>query len=113
MAEGFLERRREPRVPMRDDFKVGLPVGLTVRLMDISAKGLLFFSPQKLKVGQKARLRTTLGADPFNVDLEVRRVSDAGASGGTRGGYRVGAVFSVIDEASARSVRHFLSGDFQ
>jgi c-di-GMP-binding flagellar brake protein YcgR len=108
MSDAVLERRREPRVPMKDDERVGLPIGLTVRLVDISAGGILLLSPQKLRPGQKARLRTTLGADPFNVDLEVRRVSDA-----ARGSYRIGAVFTGMDEASGRSARHFLSGDFQ
>ena len=113
MSDAFLERRREPRVPMKDDERIGVPVGLTVRLVDISAGGVLLFSPQKLRLGQKARLRTTLGADPFNVDIEVRRVADGGPSGAARGGYRIGAVFSGVDEASSRSVRHFLSGDSQ
>lgn len=113
MPDAILERRREMRVPMKEDERIGLPAGLTVRLVDISAGGILLFSPQKLHVGQKARLRTTLGADPFNVDLEVRRVADAGPSAAGRGGYRVGAVFTEMDEASGRSVRHFLSGDFQ
>jgi c-di-GMP-binding flagellar brake protein YcgR len=113
MSDAILERRRELRVPMKDDERIGVPVGLTVRLVDISAGGVLLFSPQKLRLGQKARLRTTLGADPFNVDIEVRRIGDAGSAGAGRGGYRIGAVFSGVDDASSRSVRHFLSGDFQ
>jgi c-di-GMP-binding flagellar brake protein YcgR len=113
MSDAFLERRRELRVPMKDDERVGVPVGLTVRLMDISAGGVLLFSPQELRLGQKARLRTTLGADPFSVDVEVRRIADSGSSGAAHGGYRIGAVFTGVDEASRRSVRHFLSGEFQ
>jgi len=113
MSDAFLERRREPRVPMKDGERVGQPTGLTVRLMDISADGVLLFSPQKLHVGQKARLRTTLGADPFNAELEVRRVADAGSATVGRGGYRIGAVFTGMDEMSGRSMRYFLTGDFQ
>ena len=113
MSEAFLERRRAPRVPMKDDETVGLPTGLTVRLVDISTGGVLLFSSQQLQVGQKARLRTTLGAEPFNVDLEVRRVADAGPSGVARSGYRIGAVFTGLDEAAGRSMRRFLSGDPQ
>ncbi len=113
MSEAFLERRRAPRVPMKDDTTVGLPMGLTVRLVDISAVGVLLVSPQKLRVGQKARLRTTLGADPFNVDLEVRRVADVGSSGIARGGFQIGAVFTGLDEGTGRSMRRFLNGDLQ
>lgn len=113
MPDAILERRREMRVPMKDDERIGVPVGLTVRLVDISAGGVLLFSPQALRLGQKAHLRTTLGADPFTVDIEVRRIADAGAAGAVRGGFRVGAVFTGVDDASRRSVRHFLSGEFQ
>ena len=113
MPEALLERRREPRVPMKDDDTVGLPAGLTVRLVDISTGGVLLSSPQRLQVGQKARLRTSLGPEPFNVDLEVRRVAAAGVSGGARGGYRIGAVFTGVDEAAGRSIKRFLDGSFQ
>ena len=113
MSDAFLERRREMRVPMKDDERIGVPTGLTVRLVDISAGGVLLFSPQELRLGQKARLRTTLGADPFNVDIEVRRVADAGAAGAARGGYRVGAVFTGVDEARSAACATSLSGELQ
>jgi len=113
MAEAFLERRREPRVPMMDGLEVGLPTALTVRLVDISAGGVLLSTSQKMSIGQRARLHTTLGADPFNVEVEVRRVVDGSLEGDNRGRYRVGAVFTTLDEVSSRSVNHFLSGDSQ
>jgi hypothetical protein len=113
MSEAFLERRREPRVPMNGSQTVDLPTALTVRLVDISAAGVLLSSPQKLSVGQRARLRTMLGSDPLNADIEVRRVAEGGLESGTRGGFRIGAVFTGMDAASSRSVRHFLSGDVQ
>jgi hypothetical protein len=112
MSEAFLERRREPRVPMGDDQKVGLPMALTVRLVDISAGGVLLASSQKMSIGQRARLHTTLGADPFNAEVEVRRVAD-GLEGNGRGRYRIGAVFMALDDVSSRCVNHFLSGDIQ
>jgi hypothetical protein len=113
MSEAILERRREPRVPMRDDLKVGLPLALTVRLVDISTGGVLLSSSQKMAIGQRARLHTTLGADPLNVEVEVRRLSDGSFEGNGRGRYRIGAVFTALDEVASRSVNHFLSGDFQ
>jgi hypothetical protein len=111
--EAYIERRREPRVPMRDDQKVGLPMALSVRLVDISAAGVLLSSSQKMNVGQRARLRTTLGSDPFNAEIEVRRVAEGTLDGNARGRFRVGAVFTSLDEAAKRSVNHFLSGDIQ
>ena len=111
--QAYLERRRDPRVPMKDDQKVGLPMALTVRLVDISASGVLLSSSQKMNVGQRARLRATLGADPFNAEIEVRRVAEGGTDGNGRGRYRVGAVFTSMDEAATRSVTHFLSGEVQ
>ncbi len=111
MSEAFLERRRAPRVQIPGDRQVGVPVALTVRLMDISASGVLLSSSQKMVVGQRARLHTTLGSEPLNVEVEVRRVGEAEANGAGRGRYRIGAVFHGMDEAGGRSVRHFLQGD--
>ncbi len=113
MSEAFLERRCEARVPMNGSHTVDVPSALTVRLVDISTAGVLISSPQRLRVGQKARLRTMLGNDPLNADIEVRRVAESGVETGTRGGFRIGAVFTGMDAASSRSVRHFLSGDVQ
>jgi c-di-GMP-binding flagellar brake protein YcgR len=111
--EAYIERRRDPRVPMEGDQKVGLPVALTVRLVDISAGGVLLSSSQKMNIGQRAKLRTTLGSDPFHAEIEVRRVVEGVMEGSGRGGFRVGAVFTSLDEAARRSVTHFLSGGIQ
>jgi hypothetical protein len=111
MSEAFLERRREPRVPVTDDQRVGIPLAATVRLMDISASGVLISSSQRLTVGQRARLHTTLGSDPFNAEVEVCRVAEAGRDGSGRGSYRIGASFTRLDEAATRSMNHFLSGE--
>jgi hypothetical protein len=113
MSHAMLERRREPRVPMADNQQVGLPMALTVRLVDISAGGVLLTSSQKMSIGQRARLHTSLGSEPLNVEVEVRRVAEGGMEGNGRGRYRIGAVFTALDEASKRSVHHFLSGDVQ
>jgi hypothetical protein len=112
MTEAILERRREPRIPMRADDSAGLPLGLTVRLVDISTSGVLLASPQALELGQRARLSTTLGTGSVNVNIEVRRVSPGGDPG-RAGGYRIGASFVDPDGASARSVSQFLTGATQ
>ena len=113
MSHAMLERRREPRVSMADNHQVGLPMALTVRLVDISAGGVLLSSSQKMRIGPRARLHTTLGTDPFNAEVEVRRVAEGGMEGNGRGRYRIGAVFTALDDVSKRSVHHFLSGDTQ
>jgi hypothetical protein len=109
MAEPFLERRREPRVPVSGDLMIGVPVAITVRFVDISAGGVLISSPQKMAVGQRARLHTTLGAEPFSAEVEVRRIAD-GVQDADRGRFRIGASFTGLDVTAARSVQHFLSG---
>jgi c-di-GMP-binding flagellar brake protein YcgR len=113
MSHAMLERRRAPRVSMADDQQVGLPMALTVRLVDISAGGVLLSSSQRLGIGQRARLHTTLGAEPFNAEVEVRRVAEGSHEGNGRGRFRIGAVFTALDDVSRRSVHHFLSGDLQ
>ncbi len=113
MAEAFLERRRVPRVPLAPDHRVGVPLSVTVRLVDISTGGVLISSTQKLAIGQRARLHTTLGGQPFNVEVEVRRVADGGTEGNGNGHYRLGAVFTALDETARRSMHQFLSADVQ
>jgi hypothetical protein len=113
MSHATLERRREPRVPMSDRLQVGLPMALTVRLVDISTGGVLLSSSQRMQIGQRARLHTTLGSDPFSAEVEVRRVAEGGQEGNGRGRYRIGAVFTALDEVSKRNMHHFLSGDVQ
>jgi len=111
MSDAFLERRRSPRVPMHQGIQVGVPMALTVRLVDISASGVLLSSPQKMLIGQRARLQLTLSGEPLNVEVEVRRVSDGGNEALGRNRYRLGAVFVTPDDSARRSVQHFLRDD--
>ena len=76
MTEAFLERRRAPRVAVAQGTRVAVPTALTVRLLDISANGVLISSPQRMDVGQRARLQVTLGGEPLNVEVEVRRIAE-------------------------------------
>ena len=87
-----------------------MPTALTVRLVDISASGVLISSPQKMDVGQRARLQVTLGGEPLNVEVEVRRVAEGTQEVG-RQRYRMGATFVAPDEYARRSVQHFLRAD--
>ncbi len=111
MADAFLERRRTPRVPVAGDRHLAFPQALTVRVVDISNSGVLLVVPQKLAVGQRARLKASLGREALSVEVEVRRVVDGFLEGSGRGRYRVGAVFVQPDEAARRSVQQFLRDD--
>jgi hypothetical protein len=110
MTEAMLERRRTPRVAVSGT-QIGVPMALAVRLVDISASGVLISSPQRMKVGQRARLQLTLSGEPLNVEVEVRRVADTGTEGFGGSHYRLGAVFVDEDQYARRSVQHFLRDD--
>lgn len=110
MTEAVLERRRTPRVAMGPGAGMGMALPVSVQLMDISASGVLISSPQKMEVGQRGRLQLTLGGQPLNVEVEVRRVVEGKEALG-RSRYRLGASFVVPDEAARRSVEHFLRAD--
>jgi hypothetical protein len=110
MTEALLERRRAPRVAVTPGTELGMPVPLTVRLMDISASGVLISSPQLMRVGQRARLQLTLGGEPVNVEVEIKRIIESREVIG-RNRYRLGAAFVKPDEYARRSVEHFLRAD--
>ncbi len=110
MTEAFLERRRAPRVAVAQGTRVAVPTALTVRLLDISANGVLISAPQRMDVGQRARLQVTLGGEPLNVEVEVRRIAEGTQEVG-RQRYRLGATFVSPDEYARRSVQHFLRAD--
>lgn len=108
--EATLERRRMPRVAMGPGAELGMATPLAVRLVDISANGVLISSPQKVKVGQRARLQLTLGGEPLSVEVEVRRVVDGQETSG-RNRYRLGMAFVAPGPEARRSVERFLRTD--
>ncbi len=110
MTEAILDRRRTPRVAVGPAMELSVPVPLTVRVVDISAGGVLLSSSQRMNVGQRARLQLTLGGEPLSVEVEVRRVSEGHEALG-RNRYRLGATFVSPDEYARRSVEHFLRAD--
>ncbi len=99
------DRRRSPRVAPRTTSEIEWPTWSTVALMDISTTGVLFTSPVALAVGEKGQIRMRLGDRTFNADVEVRRGQ---AQGTKHPGYRIGAAFSFLDEASRMALEDFL-----
>ncbi len=106
MSESFVERRREPRVTVSDALRSDRPVAVSVRLIDIGLSGVLMASSLPFQVGQFARLSARLGDRAIETDIEIRRVS---ARRDDKGGYRVGARFVSLDDATRRTMQQFLA----
>jgi hypothetical protein len=100
---GMEERRRSPRVPITEGLAV-LPVGLTVRVMDISVNGVLLETSRALQRGSRASLRLNMGGTPFATEIEIQRVS---AEGEGAGRYHLGATFLRISEADRQIIDRF------
>lgn len=106
MREGFLERRNGPRVGVgAGGPSVALPAGASVQILDISQTGVLLASPHRLDVGQRAQLRTRLGAEPLTLQVEICRVMNGTGATDT---YRLGARFVHLDEESQRKIERLL-----
>ena len=99
------ERRRTPRVMPKDRAEINRPTWTTVELVDISASGVLFFGADSMAIGQKGQLRMRLGDNAFAGQIEVRRVNIQTTPSK---GYRIGAVFSALDEASRETLEQFI-----
>ena len=73
MAE-FVERRHSPRVVRPSEpCRVLLNVHSSARIVDVSESGMLLASSVGIPVGSRARLRTMLGTDQFETEVEVRQ----------------------------------------
>ena len=99
------ERRRSPRIALRDE-SVVLPVSVTVRVMDISANGVLLQSSRALESGTRASLRLNMGGTPFAAEIEIQRVSATSASGAA---YQLGATFVAISQEHQQLIERFTS----
>jgi c-di-GMP-binding flagellar brake protein YcgR len=83
------ERRRHPRHEIVGGEMAIVPLAISVRLLEISAGGVLLQSNQVAKVGSRGRLTLTLEGQPFSTEVEVRRVS----TGVDNIGLRIGVMF--------------------
>jgi hypothetical protein len=98
------ERRRFPRRPVEED-AASVPVMQQVRIMDISADGVLLSSARPLEVGTRGSLRLSLGGNPFTAEIQVQRVmSDSGLAPG----YSVGAQFVAISADHRQLIQQFI-----
>lgn len=106
MASLFRERRKTARVTVPPGVRLERLLIVTVRVLDISAKGVMMASGQPLTVGQIAKLRMKLAYQPIEANIEVWRVVPA--DGPTRS-YRIAARFVGLDEATSRIVKQFVA----
>ena len=81
----------------------------TVQLLDISMSGALLASPQHLGVGRRAALRTTLGGEPFDVEIQVQHVSPDVKSVHEPTRFQLGVMFVSHDDPSLRCIQRFLN----
>jgi len=111
MPESFEERRRTPRATVAGGHALQMPLSTTVQLVDISLGGALLSSPQGAEPGKRATLRTKLGGEPVQAQVEICRVSPERAGELVQGRYRVGVRFVTLSEAARRTIQRFLRAD--
>ena len=98
------ERRRFPRRPVEGEF-ARVPVSQQVRIIDISAGGVLIESARPLDVGTQGALRLNLAGAPFGADIIVRRVSNDYSGSGP---FRIGAKFVTLSADNRQLIERFV-----
>jgi hypothetical protein len=108
MDNGFIERRRSPRVSVTSGNVLVRPVSMAVRLLDLSSEGLLMSCPDPLRLGATTKVIARLAGRSLDAEIDVRHVS-------TRwdqriGGYRVGGRFLSLGPQARLAIERLLSG---
>ena len=99
------ERRRFPRRPVKGD-SARVPVVQQVRIVDISAAGVLLYSARALEVGTRASLRLSLDGKPFVAEIQVQRVI---SNPGDASGCSVGAKFIAVSAEDRQLIERFMT----
>ncbi len=108
MDNGFVERRRSPRVAMDPGATLIRPVSMAVRLLDLSNEGVQLSCPDPLSPVALPRIVARLGNRQLDVELDVRHVSDQWDA--RVGGYRVGGRFVSPGPQARQAVDGLLGG---
>ena len=108
MENGFIERRRSPRVAIASGAVVVRPVSMAVRLLDLSSEGVLLSCPDPIGPGAVPRVIARLGERPLDAELDVRHVSKQWDP--RAGGYRVGGRFLSLAPQARQAVDQLLGG---
>ena len=108
MDNGFVERRRAPRVQMGRDATFVRPVSMAVKLLDLSSDGVLLSCPDPISPGALPRVVARLGNRPLDAEFDVRHVSSRWDP--RVGGYRVGGRFVALGPQARQAVDGLLVG---
>jgi hypothetical protein len=87
------ERRRTERFVLQPEGSLGIPVSMSVRILDISVAGVLLQSNREMTIGQRGALRLAISGQDLTTEVAVTRVSSAT---GADSGYRIGASFTSM-----------------
>jgi hypothetical protein len=102
--DGVHDRRRTRRLTVDARFDCRFELRARVRLLDISASGVLLASDATLPVESAAQLKAVLATARFSPNLKVRRIAPLPRNEGTH----LGTVFADMDAESQRSLDAFL-----
>jgi hypothetical protein len=108
MATSAAERRRAPRVPVREAGRCELRFWSTVRVIDISQFGILLEAGRPIDVAEQAEFRVALDGEPFASTIEVRRQQSDGHPRRDTPFVKLGAEFARLDERGRRALERFL-----
>ena len=78
----------------------------SVRILDLSANGVLLQAQGAVGVRSKALLRLSVGGSPFAAEIEVTRV---GLAPQLSDGYRIAAQFLAITPKHRQLIERFIS----
>ncbi len=98
-----IERRRSPRVVLRDPAECSIPLRTRVKLLEISLTGALVTTDLPLAPGASGQLRFALAGALCTASVTVRRCVR-----GSGGAVEVGAMFTSMDDATRRHLEGFL-----
>ena len=78
----------------------------SVRILEVSATGVLLQAQDAVGVRSKALLRLSVGGSPFAAEIEVMRV---GPSSRPSEGYRIAAQFLAITPRHRQLIERFIT----
>ena len=108
MDNGFIERRRSPRVPLTSGTVFVRPVSVAVRLLDLSSEGLLMSCPDPLRLGATSKVMARLAGRSLDAEIDIRHVSSRWDQ--RIGGYRVGGRFLSLGPQARLAIEGLLGG---
>jgi hypothetical protein len=99
------ERRRSPR-QIVEGHSMAVHSAESVRILELSASGVLLQAQDAVGVRSKALLRLSVGGSPFAAEIEVTRV---GLAPHPSEGYRIAAQFLAITPRHRQLIERFIS----